>query len=148
MVHEWTRGEYTISTDPARLDFDVIYGFLVDSYWAKGRTRERVTQSVEHSIPFGLYHATALIGFARVITDYVTLALLADVFVLEAHRGKGLGRWLVEMATTLPELSRVRRWILGTRDAHDLYRQFGFTEPRPDVLMERLNPDGDRTPSE
>ena len=91
MTREWTRGEYTISTDPSRLDLDVVHGFLVGSYWAEGRTRARVEQSIEHSLPFGLYRGKEQVGFARVVTDYVVLAFLADVFVLEPHRGKGLG---------------------------------------------------------
>src|SRR3954447_23296054 len=95
MAHQWTRGEYTISTDRRRLDLDVIHGFLVRSYWAEGRSHERVAQAIETSLPFGLYHLDSQIGFARVVTDYVVIAFLADVFVLEAYRGKGLGAWLV-----------------------------------------------------
>ncbi|MDQ6769886.1 MAG: GNAT family N-acetyltransferase [Gemmatimonadota bacterium] len=144
MIHEWTRGEYTISSDRERLDIDVIHGFLARSYWAKDRTRERVIESIEHSLPFGLYHRDEQVGFARVLTDYVVLAFLADVFVLEAHRGKGLGSWLVEAITTVPELGHIRRWLLGTRDAHELYRRFGFVEPKPNVLMEKLDPESDR----
>jgi len=144
MIRDWTRGEYTISSDRQRLDIDVIHGFLSASYWAQGRTRERVMQAIEHSLPFGLYHGDEQVGFARVVTDYVVLAFLADVFVLESHRGKGLGRWLVEVVTELPELRPIRRWLLGTRDAHDLYRQFGFVEPKPNVLMERVDADSDR----
>jgi GNAT superfamily N-acetyltransferase len=145
MTREWTRGDYVISTDPARLDLDVIHGFLVRSYWADGRSRERVAQAIAGSIPFGLYHATSgQVGFARVVTDGVVLAFLADVFVLEPHRGHGFGAWLVEVALGLPELARVRRWLLGTRDAHGLYRRFGFAEPVPGVLMEKLDPASDR----
>jgi GNAT superfamily N-acetyltransferase len=144
MTREWTRGEYTISDDRERLDIDVIHGFLTGSYWAKGRSRERVIQSIEHSLPFGLYHGDEQVGFARVLTDYIVLAFLADVFVVEAHRDKGLGRWLVDVVTSLPELRSVRRWLLGTRDAHDLYRQFGFGDPKPNVLMERVDPNSDR----
>jgi GNAT superfamily N-acetyltransferase len=144
MVHEWYRGEYTISNDRQRLDLHVTHDFLTNSYWAKGRTLDRVTQSIECSLPFGLYYQDAQIGFARVITDYVVLAFLADVFVLEPHRGKGLGTWLVKVVTGLPELSSVRRWLLGTRDAHGLYGKFGFVEPNSGVFMERLDPDCDR----
>jgi GNAT superfamily N-acetyltransferase len=143
MIREWTRGEYTISTDRKRLDLDIIHGFLVGSYWAEGRSRERVVQSIEHSLPFGLYLREEQVGFARVLTDYVVLAFLADVFVLEAYRGRGLGTWLVEVATSLPELRSVRRWLLGTRDAHALYRRFGFGEPKPGVLMERVDAESD-----
>ncbi len=144
MTREWTRGDYTISTDRARLDLDVIHGFLVRSYWAEGRPRERVARSIEHSLPFGLYHRAGQVGFARVVTDHVVIAYLADVFVLEAHRGKGLGTWLVETVASAPEVGNIRRWILGTRDAHGLYRRFGFEEPRRGVLMERLDLDSDR----
>lgn len=144
MIREWTRDEYTISTDRKRLDLDVIHGFLVGSYWAEDRTRERVGQAIEHSLPFGLYHGADQVGFARVLTDYVVLAFLADVFVVETHRGRGLGVWLVEVVTSLPELRPIRRWLLGTRDAHDLYRKFGFGEPMPGVLMERVDADSDK----
>ena len=144
MIHEWTRGEYTISTDPRRLDLDLIHDFLSRrSYWAAGRSRERVVCSIEHSLPFGLYHPSGQVGFARVVTDHVVIAFVADVFVLEAHRGGGLGKWLVETVVRAPELQRVRRWMLGTRDAHDLYRRFGFAEPPPGLLMEKLDPDAD-----
>jgi GNAT superfamily N-acetyltransferase len=143
-IQEWQRGEYTISTDPARLELDVIHGYLDRSYWAKGRAREVVARSIAQSLPFGLYHGAAQVGFARVLTDYVTLAFLADVFVLEQHRGRGLGVWLVEIVTGLPELASVRRWLLGTRDAHGLYRKFGFAEPAPGLLMVRPLPDSDR----
>ncbi len=146
MIREWTRDEYTISTDPARLDLDVVHGFLTRSYWAAGRSRERVARALAGSLPFGLHHPSGQVGFARVVTDHVVIAYLADVFVLEPHRGKGLGTWLVEVVTGDPELRRIRRWILGTRDAHELYRRFGFAEPRPGVLMERLDPDTDRDP--
>src|SRR4051794_30782600 len=141
---EWTRGDYTISSARERLDVDVIHRFLVQSYWAEGRSRERVAQSIEHSLAFGLYHRDEQVGFARVVTDYVVLAFLADVFVLEAHRGKGLGRWLVETVTSLPDLCPMRRWLLGTRDAHELYRKFDFREPAPGVLMERVDRDSDK----
>ena len=143
MIREWTRGEYTISTDRDRLDLDVIHGFLVGSYWAEDRTRERVVQSIEHSLPFGIYHHENQVGFARVLTDYVVLAFLADVFVTHTYRGLGLGSWLVEVVTSLPELRPIRRWLLGTRDAHELYRKFGFAEPTPGVLMERVDVESD-----
>jgi GNAT superfamily N-acetyltransferase len=136
------RPPYCLSTDRSRLDLDVIAGFLQRSYWASGRTRERIARSIACSIPFGLYHQgerEVQVGFARVVTDYVTIAFLADVFVLEPHRGRGLGVWLVESLSSLPELARVRRWLLGTRDAHELYRKFGFEAPEPGMLMNRLN---------
>ena len=143
-IQEWTRGEYVISTDPQRLDADVIQGFLARSYWAQHRSRERMARAIEHSIPFGLYQGRKQIGFARVVTDYATMAWLADVFVDETYRGHGLGVWLVDTATNLPELLEVRRFIPSTRDAHELYRKMGFTEPIPNRLMERFNADSDR----
>jgi GNAT superfamily N-acetyltransferase len=144
MTHEWTRGDYTISTDPRRLDLDVIHGFLTRSYWAEGRSRDRVALSIAHSLPFGLHHASGQVGFARVVTDHVVIAYLADVFVLEPYRGRGLAKWLVETVVGVPELRHMRRWILGTRDAHGLYRRFGFEEPAPGVLMEKFDPASDR----
>jgi GNAT superfamily N-acetyltransferase len=149
MDQQWTRGDYVISTDRTRLDLEVIHRFLSTSYWAQGRSRERVARAVASSLPFGLYHrgdggAQTQVGFARVLTDHVVLAFLADVFVLPDHRGRGLGQWLVQVITELPELRAVRRWLLGTRDAHGLYRRFGFAEPPAGVLMEKLDPDSDR----
>jgi GNAT superfamily N-acetyltransferase len=139
LVQTFTRGAYTISTDRARLDLDVIHGFLTRSYWAGGRSRERVALSIAESLPFGLYCGDRQVGFARVVTDGVVIAWLADVFVLEEHRGRGLGLWLVETVTTLPALRVVRRWALGTRDAHGLYRKLGFAEPPAGLLMERVD---------
>lgn len=133
----WTRGEYTISTDRSRLDLDVIHGYLDRSYWASGRSRELVARSIEASLPFGLYHRQTQVGFARVITDHVVLAFLADVFVLEEHRGQGVGTWLVQVVTSVPELQSVKRWLLGTRDAHGLYRKFGFGALTPEIWMQR-----------
>jgi GNAT superfamily N-acetyltransferase len=135
MIREWTRGEYTISID-RRLDIDVIHGFLVRSYWAQDRTRERVVQSIEHSLPFGLYHHEKQVGFARVLTDYVVLAFLADVFVLEAPRGKGLGSWMVEVITTLQAAGydAISRHARRARTISP-----GVGEPKPGVLMERVD---------
>ncbi len=137
-VIELTRGDYTISTDPAKLDLSVIHGFLTASYWAHGIPLEVVRRSIHHSIPFGLYHAGRQVGFARWITDHATFAYLGDVFVLEAHRGRGLARWLMEVAVAHPAVQGQRRWVLLTRDAHRLYRPFGFAALRaPDRYMER-----------
>ncbi len=130
MALEWRRGDYVISTDPGRLDLRVIHRFLTeDSYWAAGVTLDRVRLSIEHSLPFGLYLGGEQAGFARVVTDYTVFGWLCDVFVLEAHRGRGLGVWLVETALTHPELQDLRQWLLGTADAHGLYARFGFEPP-------------------
>lgn len=138
MSTEWKRGEYSISSDPKRLDLAVVHGFLTTSYWAQGISEELVRRSVEHSLCFGVYREQTQVGFARVITDRATFAYLADVFIVEQHRGRGLGKWLIETIVTHRELSGLRRWILVTGDAHDLYRQCGFMTLRnPERFMER-----------
>lgn len=121
--------DYEISTDPTRIDLDVVHRFLSEeAYWAKGRSREVVERSIEHSLCFGAYLDGEQAGFARVVTDRATFAWLADVFVLPEHRGRGLGKRLVQAALGHPELDGVYRWFLGTADAHDLYRRYGFRE--------------------
>ena len=141
MHHEWTRDGHTVSTDPARLDRDLVHGFLTTSYWSEGIPREVVDRSIDHSLPFGLYDAARQVGFARVITDRATFAYLGDVFVLPEARGRKLGEFLVECVVTHPELQNLRRWVLLTRDAHGLYRKFGFTEmAKPERSMERWDP--------
>ena len=138
----WRRGVFEISTERARLDYDVLCDFLSrSSYWARGRTRDVIRRSIEHLLPFGLYRDGRQIGFARVVTDYTTFAWLADVFVLAEFRGQGLAKWLMEVITTHPELQGLRRWVLATRDAHELYRRFGFAElAQPGRWMERFDP--------
>ncbi|HEX8217637.1 MAG TPA: GNAT family N-acetyltransferase [Chloroflexia bacterium] len=132
-THEWHRDGYTISTDPQRLDLEVIHGFLAnDSYWAQGRSVETIRRSIEHSLAFGVYEGERQVGFCRVITDYATFAWLADVFVVEAYRGRGLAVWLVETVISHPELQGLKRWLLATKDAHGLYAKYGF-EPLPEV---------------
>lgn len=142
MSHEWKRGRYTISTDRERLDLNVIHDFLTQSYWAAGVPMETVRRAIENSLPFGLYDDDRQIGFARVITDYATFAYLADVFVLENARGAGLGKWLVAVIDSHPQLKGLRRWMLATRDAHSLYRTVGFEGlKKPDRWMEKHDPD-------
>ena len=137
MVHEWRRGEYSISTDKGRLDVAVIHGFLTMSYWAAGVPMDVVKRSIEHSLAFGVFKEDQQVGFARIITDYATFAYLGDVFILEPFRGRGLSKWLMEVIVGHPELQGLRRWMLLTRDAHGLYRQVGFTEPsHPERYME------------
>lgn len=145
---EWRQGEYLISTDPSRLDVAVIHSFLSNSsYWASGRDIEVVKRSLAHSLNFGLYRYEQQIGFARVVTDYATFAWLGDVFVLEGHRGHGLGKWLMEVILSHPRLQGFRRWTLATKDAHELYRVFGFRElKRPERWMERPDPQMQETP--
>lgn len=141
-IQEWRQGDYLISTKKSRLDMDVIHRFLSKSYWAEGIPREVVEQSIERSLPFGIYKGEQQVGFARVITDYATFAYLGDVFVLEDHRGLGLSKWLMQAVVEHPALQGLRRWMLLTRDAHDLYRKVGFTAPAsPERYMERVFPD-------
>ena len=139
MASQWRRDVYLIDTDNSRLNQEFIYRFLSqNAYWAQGRSLEMIQRSLANSLNFGVFKDEEQIGFARVVTDYATFAWLADVFIAEDHRGKGLGKWLIEIVTAHPELQGLRRWILATRDAHDLYRQFGFTEPsQPERLMEK-----------
>jgi GNAT superfamily N-acetyltransferase len=141
-VVEYRRGEFLISTDPARLDLDVVHGFLTNCYWAKGIPREVVARSIEHSLCFGVYEDTGTqVGFARVVSDFATVAYLGDVFVLESHRGRGLSKWLMQCVMEHPALRNLRRWILLTRDAHGLYSQFGFTPvTAPERYMELHRP--------
>ena len=148
MAHEWHQGEFLISTDKLRLDLKLVHGFLSNnSYWAKGRTLDVVTRSVEKSLSFGLYKANHQIGFARVVTDYATFAWVADVFILAEHRRQGLAKRMMEVITAHPELQGFRRWVLATKDAHELYRQFGFRErKRPERWMERPDPQMQEAP--
>ena len=142
MNNEWRRDEFLISTDKRLLDLSVIHGFLTESYWAAGIPLEIVERSIEHSLAFGLYQRERQIGFARVITDYATFAYLADVFILEEFRGRGLGEWLIEAVMSHTELQGLRRWMLVTRDAHGLYRKSGFEDlKRPASIMEKTCPD-------
>lgn len=148
MADEWTRGDYVISTDKTRLDLGLIHDFLSNSsYWAVGRSLETVKRSIEHSFCFGLYKHGAQVGFARVVTDFATFAWVADVFVIESSRGHGLGTWLIEIILAHPELQGFRRWTLATKDAHAIYRKFGFSElRRPERWMERRDPNTTESP--
>jgi GNAT superfamily N-acetyltransferase len=139
------RGEFLISTDPARLDLVLIHSFLTSCYWAKGIPKNVVARSIEHSLCFGIYDESnadltgiaksarpgapncVQVGFARVVSDFATVAYLGDVFVLESHRGRGLGKWMMECIMKHPAMQGLRRWILLTRDAHELYSKVGFT---------------------
>ena len=130
---ERSLGAYLISTDPDRLDLDAIFAYLSgESYWAKGRPRDQVVRGIENSLPFGVYRDGEQVGFARIVTDYATFAWLADVYVLEAHRGHGLGKALVEAVVEHPAVSALPRILLATADAHRLYEQYGFVPLRGD----------------
>ncbi len=137
----WVRETFTVTTDPAKLDRAVIARFLASSYWAKGIPAATVDRSIDHSLCFALLDGDRQIGFARVISDRATIAYLGDVFILPEYRGRGLSKWLIECVVTHPDLQGLRRWLLGTRDAHGLYEKFGFTAlEKPELVMERRNP--------
>jgi GNAT superfamily N-acetyltransferase len=132
---------YAISADPARLDLDVIHGFITQSYWAPAIPRELIERAVRHSLCFGVYNAGGQVGFARVISDYTTFAYLADVFILPSHRGLGLSKALMAEILAHPDLQRLRRWMLVTADAQGLYAPFGFkTVAHPERHMEIHRP--------
>ena len=135
--------DYKISTDPHRLNIDVIHKFLAeDSYWSPGIPRSVVERAIENSLCFGVYHGATQVGFARVVTDKSTVALLADLFVLKTHRGKGLSKWLMRCVVGHEDLQGLRRLLLLTSDAHGLYRQFGFEQlGNPSRFMEVLRQD-------
>ena len=135
--------EYEVSTDPARLDVDLIHRFLSqDSYWARGRPRDVVVRSIRNSLCFGAYAGGRQVGFARVGTDYAVYAYLMDVFVVPEHRGRGVSKLLMNAVITHPRLQGMRRWLLGTNDAHGLYEQFGFRSlEHPERWMEIVDPE-------
>lgn len=125
---EWTKDDFSISTGKEKLDAAYIHRFLSQSYWAEEIPLEVVQRSIRGSLCFGVYHNNKQIGFARIITDEATFAYLCDVFIDENFRGKGLSKWLMETIIAYPGLQGLRRFMLATRDAHGLYRQYGFTE--------------------
>jgi GNAT superfamily N-acetyltransferase len=142
LPQEYRRDGLVVSTDRARLDVDLIHGFLTGCYWARGISRELVARSMENALCFGMYAEGRQIGFARVISDYATYAYLGDVFILERYRGRGLSKWLLECIVGHPQLQGLRRWSLVTGDAHGLYSQFGFTSlEAPERWMEIHQPD-------
>ncbi|MEZ4690021.1 MAG: GNAT family N-acetyltransferase [Ignavibacteria bacterium] len=126
MKRNFRKGNYLISTDKSKLDIKVIHGYLTNSYWAKNRPLKISKLTIKNSLCFGLYFKDKQIGYSRVITDYATFAYLADVFILEEFRGKGLSKWMMKIIFDYEDLQNVRRWLLATSDAHGLYEKFGF----------------------
>jgi GNAT superfamily N-acetyltransferase len=136
-VAEYSKGQYSITTDARKLDVDAMHAYLSRSFWAKGIPRETVAKAVANSLCFGLFDGANQIGLARVVTDRATFAYLCDVYVLETYRGQGLGKWLIETVMAHPDLQGLRRFQLVTRDAHGLYSRHGFDAPaHPDRQME------------
>ena len=134
---QWHNAEFTLTDERATLDVAYIHAFLSTSYWAQGIPLETVSKSLDNSLCFGLWHGGRQIGFGRAVTDRATFAYLADVFIDPDYRGRGLGKWLVTCILAHPELQGLRRWLLGTRDAHALYRKLGFVPlPKPEIFME------------
>ena len=127
MEYTVTQNEFTISTDKNKIDIVYVHQFLSHSYWSPGVPLDTVKKAMEGSLPFGVYHNSGgQIGYARIITDKATFAYLADVFIDENYRGKGVGKWLIRSILAHPDLQGLRRIILATRNAHELYSQFGF----------------------
>jgi GNAT superfamily N-acetyltransferase len=122
-----TKDEYEIDDDPGRLDLAVVHGFVNGSYWAEGVPRDIVERSVANSLSLGLYDSRSQVGFTRAVTDRATFAWVCDVFVLPEHRGRGLGHWMVETLCAHPDLAGIRRFMLATADAHQVYADCGFT---------------------
>ena len=138
---EWKQGEFTITDNREDLDIETIHNFLRESYWAKGIPRLIVEKAVKNSLCLGLYHNSKQVGFGRAVSDQATFAYLADVFVVPAYRGRGLGKWLVSCVLAHPELQGLRRWLLATLDAHGLYEQNGFVAlQKPEWFMEINDP--------
>ena len=139
---DYYKDQYTISTDKAKLDVPYIRNFLARTYWAENIPVEIVEKSIQGSLCFGVYDGNMQIGFARVITDYATFGYLADVFIDENFRGRGLSKWLMEMIMGHPPLQGFRVWLLGTKDAHGLYEQYGFKAlENPERMMRKSVPD-------
>jgi GNAT superfamily N-acetyltransferase len=121
------KAEYEIDTDKRRLDIAAIHRFLTtEAYWAKNRSLEQTLTAIENSLCFGVYKGREQVGFARIITDKATFAYVGDVFITKQHRGKGISKWLMQIIVDQPDLQGLRRWLLATRDAHELYQKFGF----------------------
>lgn len=134
--------EYHISTDKNDMDIDAIHAYLSRSYWSANIPLHIVSKAIEHSLCFGVFRNDTQVGFARLVTDYATFAYLADVYILEAHRGKGLSKQLMKTIIDHPQLQGLRRMLLATRDAHALYEKFGFQQlGNPQTIMELLTPD-------
>jgi GNAT superfamily N-acetyltransferase len=143
MAYKIEKDDIEISDDPSKLDVTLIHNYLSKkSYWAQNIPIDVLKRSIENSLCFGVYNTKEQVGFARVITDKATFAYLADVFIIEEYRGRGLSKFLVESIHSHPGLQGLRRWMLATRDAHELYSRFGWTPlPNPEWMMQRHQPD-------
>ncbi|EQB87539.1 GNAT superfamily N-acetyltransferase [Clostridium punense] len=139
-IINYTKGGFTVTTDKEKIDIDTLHNFFNKSYWANDRTKQTIIVSIENSLCFSMFKGEKQIGFARVITDYATFAYLCDVFIQEDYRGNGLGIWMLECILNYPNLLDLKKWLLATRDAHELYRKFGFSSlVNPEKYMEIVN---------
>lgn len=139
-AENYIKDNFTITTDPNKIDVNRVCELLGKSYWANTRKREVIEESLKNSLCFCLFAEDKQIGIARMITDHATFAYLCDVYIDEAYRGHGLGKWLMECILSHPSFVNIKRIDLSTRDAHELYRKFGFTEvTRPQNVMWRVN---------
>ena len=139
MTLNYKNDNLLISTDKSKLDLALIQQVLDKTYWAKNISKETIQKSIDNCLSYGIYEDDKQVGFARVITDYCTFAYLSDVFIIPSHQKSGLSKWLMESILKHPDLQNLRRFVLLTKDAHELYRQFGFDKPKnPEEFMERL----------
>jgi len=136
------KGDYLITTDKAKMDIAFIHHFLsTEAYWCKNIPLETVQRAIDHSLNFGVFHHDRQVGYARIISDLATICYLGDVFIIPEHRGKGLSKWMMEQVMAHPDLKGLRRWILLTRDAHELYKQSGWKAiAHPERWMEIHDP--------
>ncbi|MFT5520096.1 MAG: ribosomal protein S18 acetylase RimI-like enzyme [Enterobacterales bacterium] len=134
--------DYRVTTNQSEMDVEAIHQYLTNSYWSPGLPLETLRKALQNSFCFAALKGNEQIGFARLITDYTTFAYLADVYILEAHQGKGLSKMLLDEIFKHPKLDGLRRIMLATRDAHGLYEKFGFSKlSNPDIFMENWKPD-------
>jgi N-acetylglutamate synthase-like GNAT family acetyltransferase len=146
---EWTKDDFIVTTDKNRIDVTYVHWFLSHSYWAEGIPVETVQRSIDGSMCFSVIYLNHQVGFARMITDKATFGYLADVFIDENFRGRGLSKWLIEVILNHPDLQGLRRLMLATRDAHGLYAQFGFSAlTNTDRWMHIHNPGVYKQPKE
>jgi GNAT superfamily N-acetyltransferase len=139
---EISKEEYYVTNDVSKMDFESIHNWITNSYWAFGRTKEAMKKVIENSLNFGLFYKDKQVGFARVVTDYYTFSYLCDVIIDEEYRGKGLGKILMKAVMEYESLKTIKRWMLFTKDAHGLYKQFGFGENEmPERTMIKKNPE-------
>lgn len=139
MIYEYKNKDYLISTDKRKLQPKIIHNFLTNCYWSKGSSYSVVQAKIKYSFCYGVYHNKKQIGFCRVVSDFIIFAYLADVFIIEEYRGKGLSKWLMQCLMQHPDLGNVKCWMLKTGDAHGLYQKYGFKlAAKPEEIMEKI----------